>query len=536
MRREFLLNLSRFVLGVIANLQRRNQVEVDPKGVSAVEALDGLLYVVDRYVHIELEVDERLNIREHLARALKAELERHMASRFYRDHLLHVIDVFLLGNLLLDAQVSWLRGERKLLVDHLSTIIRQDVPGEDKADLCRRNWAVASLLHDMGYQVNLKSDGPTSIEKLKVYFALPTAGFKAKWLDPASLDSKNGKRDDCLEFVKNLAERLGEKQTKLEWLGKLAKSESLMEDHGVLSALRVTQLLVHAEMQESRSEEAPLQLLETYLPALHAMAHHNLFGDTVNIEHQPLSCILRLCDEMQEWERRRVDIEKVVKRLYLSIEEGEPDAMPEYGILDQLGTNLILEIRLRSVDNNSIDELEVTLPGDSCQMHFIMHYRSPIEARYDAITTFLSKAYSLQHVDLNMLEGDGRSPMMWFIRMMFPRPKEYRGITELDIYGIISQQVRGLPKLLQLRELSKIRAGLVCITQPQEPDPGALSSRSPSNADEIAIVVARSSGSNVRDGWLTFDPGPLVPLLVNLKREVLIKRTLGAESSWLGYG
>jgi hypothetical protein len=226
------------MLSVVAILRERNCIAKEIGTVSRTEVLDGLLAMVDRYAHVQLGVDERLHIREQLGRGLAPEVHRYLRQPFYRDHLLHVIDVFLLGNLMLDSRMCWLDDRPKTLADNITYLVSEDVAVDVRRLLpkdWRRDWAVASLLHDIGYQLG-SSHGVTEDERAGDFFAIDRPS-KYSWLDLRSARSS-------ISLTKKLHDMIGHfgaDDSTVWWLPP-AKTYD-MDDHGILSALRVAQLL-----------------------------------------------------------------------------------------------------------------------------------------------------------------------------------------------------------------------------------------------------------------------------------------------------
>ncbi|MCP4460910.1 MAG: hypothetical protein GY816_23250, partial [Cytophagales bacterium] len=327
LKRTFILNLSRFMLSVVALLQERLDISTRPPVVSPSEEIDSLLYLVDRFVHVELEVDEQLNIREHLSRQIAAEVHQHLTRPHYRDHLLHVIDVFLLGHLLLNTRLYWIQGEEIPLVEHLVKLASQKKNNDEEQPTLKnewiQNWAVASLLHDIGYQLGHGKSISREPDVWRRYFEL-TGPVSLPWLQ-FQYDEKDAPGSQCtdglLRFVEDLTKNICEQLQLTECLPHNVADFNL--DHGVLSALRVSQILSHAYYQNQPGEKPDTSKLSThYKHAIHAIAHHNLCHHKVSFDSHPLSCLLRICDELQEWDRHRVNIEKVVKHLYLDLQKG----------------------------------------------------------------------------------------------------------------------------------------------------------------------------------------------------------------------
>ncbi len=522
---EFRLQLARFMLGAVLILERGNAIDVgDPPAVSVAEEVDSLLYLIDRYVHVELGVDERLRVREHLTSGFTAEVELHLTKRFYRDHLLHVIDVFLLGHLLLRTRVALIDGEPRELLHELLELERLHPPlgvAPDDARLTPavwlRDWAVAALLHDLGYQVMPTLSSEVDTKRLKHYFRLSGTPRQA-WLGADS-----GQRWDS--FVARLAEELRvADQGRDAWLPPPEAFE--FKDHGVLSALRLAQVLVHAGSAEAPPGELDWTLLHGYRRALHASAHHNLFGVTVRLRNDPLACLLRLCDELQEWNRRRVNIEKSLKGLYLQIETGN-GGLEGHECLQALDVNVKLR-RLSPKDPADCgrrtfpaDGIEATLDAQAPAMGapprflFSLLYNDSAIADFEPTTTFLHKAYGLQHLDLCARAGGREVALHCRIVMVFPRPHEYGDFGELDLYALFTDQARELPRLRTWAHLDA-GAGLWSLPDNKKRD------------DRVVIVLAPRSDAGEREGVrLRIAPSTIFDEFVKFKKAELERRRRG---------
>jgi hypothetical protein len=266
-------------------------------------------------------------------------------------------------------------------------------------------------------------------------------------------------------------------------------------------------LLAHGDAEGSPwADPQPYPSLAEYRAALHAIAHHNLFGCAVHFSKEPLSCLLRLCDEVQEWGRRRVNIERLVKHLYLEIEEAGGEDLCSSEDLVSVRANVVFKHK-----PEQISEVDISVPAQDNMLQFWLSYRSPVEAHFDAITTFLSKAYNLEHVDL----ASTAPPVcaQWRVILCFPRPPEYRGLTELGIYSILRERIRGLPEL-ERRQFSSLPAGLSVLAD--------------LNDDCFAIVV--KGGLGERSGRQTCDPGGLREQIVAIKQQMLTGRLVDPDS------
>lgn len=500
-QRRFVQSLARFALSLVSRIEEGFGIDVTPPLVSAAEALDSLLHLVDRYVHVELGVDESLDVRRLLSRGLKAEIEHHLARRHYRDHLVHVVDVFLLGHLLLDTELCWLGGRTEPLEAHLCRL----VAAAGETFHWHREWAVAALLHDIGYQAFPADEQ----RRLGGTFFVLEGGRPPDWLvGPPAHASDGGGSGEVRRFVEELQGSLRRHADAASWLP--SDAAATPTDHGILSALRVAQLLVHAATAGAPSAEPPdPSRVKPYRAALHAISHHNRFNHPVHMRSHPLSALLRLCDELQEWGRRRVDIEQAVKELYLSIEGEISEGIPSHESLASLGASIGFEATDDRLSVRPILLRGTSQPaGGPPRLRFDLRYRDPAAASFDPVRTLLSKSYNLQHVGLGReTSGDGGPRMEIVLR--FPSPREYGHLREHDFYGLHAEETGRLPVLPTCGDASTARPGLCHIACSSE-----------GSGDAFAVIVEAEPGRS-RCGWLDLPPDDLLNGFDELKRRVL---------------
>ncbi len=514
LRRSFQASLARLMLDVIERCQRRLGLWTDEFGVSAEEKLDALLYLVDRYAHVDLGVDERFDIQDQLTRSLGAEVRLYLGRPSYRDHLAHVVDVFLLGHLLLHAQFKWGKAAvKRTFVGHISELRlgpNRDASLTHTEASWLQNWAVAALLHDVGYQALARDPGVPRDKVLAAYLDLPAQG--ALPAAPAEDDARFARRvrhtlQAALDGLTCIVAELPEYGLPFD---------ALMADHGILSALRIVQSLnlpagVSGDGPETRFDFSQ----RGYVQAFHAIATHNLAGITVGFETHPLACLLRLCDEVQEWQRHRVDIESMVKRFYLRISALDDEPFNAFDLFRAVRANVRLLDDATKTEPSLLVELAV--PGDARNVPFAfrLDYEDAVRAKFDPLRVVLSKAYGLQQVGLAVSEA-GHFPLRWSIDLHFPRPPAYGNLTEYDIFALFTERVRDLKLLRRFDSAEEADGGLVLVA------PTGATSSPPE--DVFGIVVTGAATEDDRHGWLIADPSPAFAKLEAFRREVLRPR------------
>lgn len=238
------------------------------------------LYILSEYAYREIGVHWELRIFERLSRQLYHELPLYAGGDFYRDHLYHVVDVCLLGELLLRSlQPAASSDQPESLTEYAARCAKVSPSGQ-----LLQNWYVAALCHDLGYIIE------------QVGNVLKPAGeINGEGLDDLLEKTKQG-LDQGKESLRHTIEEAlaatdpsGPKYPADE----LKKAEPT--DHGIVAWLHLSHWL--RQIDPSKTSLAH---------ALQAVLRHNLPDQEVTICDEPLSVLLILCDHLQEWGRPRV--------------------------------------------------------------------------------------------------------------------------------------------------------------------------------------------------------------------------------------
>lgn len=274
------------------------------------------LYVLGEYAYHEIGVHRELNLFERLTRQLTYELSLYSAGGYYRDHLYHVMDVCLLGELLLRSEIADPPAGYKVntLADLICELSKShavvgacpedsDVILESKSLL--ENWYVASLCHDLGYVVERAGR-----------LLEPVGRIRGPGLDEFWTTTEKGLESGQESVSKAARDRLSS-----SW-PPCASEEEIAEagpaDHGVVSWLHLQEWL-------DRTKQPGGSLAH----ALTAVLRHNLHSQKVDIYREPLTLLLMLCDQMQEWGRPRVEPKPLAKGVMEALRFSERTAMDE---------------------------------------------------------------------------------------------------------------------------------------------------------------------------------------------------------------
>ncbi len=517
LKRAFILSLTRYWLWAISLVQRRFDIRPDDKSVSTSELFDALIHLVDRYAHVELGVDECLDLRRNLLKGAAPDIQNNTTARFYRDHLTHVIDVFLLGDIILRTHCTWSDETSEPLAVHLHQLRQganavSSVPGDvwpKDGKSWHACWAVASLLHDIGYHHSAlcripRADRNGAEPAWMRYWDLSSRRWQ-EWKQAHMAGEQRGDIDAASRaFAQKLAEDL---DGDMDWLRLLADTDGHV-DHGVLAALRLAQISKYAEQpSEDAGEESPIR--NRLLPAIHAIAYHNLADREVQISESPLSCLMRLCDELQDWGRKRVNLEKTVRRLQVDLLDlPDPNgALPCHDMLERLHANIYF---VPAPSGGERLQIQLDSNHETPHFNFQMYYADAVIGQFDATLTLLSKAYKLQHVDLSSAaDRPLQRGLCWSIELCFRTPQEYHGLTEYDIYSLFAEHTRAFPLLTGERHSN----GSIGLTRLQ-PD-GAF-------RDRFRITLSGAARSKFRQGWFTQDPRGVFAEFAAFKERILV--------------
>jgi hypothetical protein len=159
--------------------------------------VEDLIWALSQYGYQVLGVDRRIHLASHIRHGARGEPSLHMTREFYRDHFFHTVEVCLLGDVFLS------------LINRRHHTVKAFRPTKEM----RRQWHVASLLHDIGYAVDV------------------TKGLR-DWLDFFASTSFASLGEHLSEALKSMGAGLG---PFYESLG-FKEEDKPWEDHGLVGA------------------------------------------------------------------------------------------------------------------------------------------------------------------------------------------------------------------------------------------------------------------------------------------------------------
>jgi hypothetical protein len=311
-RMEWARNLSILVLSQLRwcrNLifQRRDEIEGRDvfrkiekfKEVSSEEELMAKIGLVEEYAYTVYGLDRDMRFKEKLFSLFPFEVVLYLMKPAFRDHLFHVLQVYLLGELLLESILPLKNtpGESDRLWKEWTKPINEKHKGLRELEargLLGKNWVFAALFHDIGFiydairQVITQTASPQSQELKNAFEELKFALF--------TIDEDFHKSDEFKELK-----------------SETDASDILPEhmDHGVFGAIEGKAL--HNKLFKNVNEHNDLSW------AIKAIYKHNLGGVTIDYNNEPLSFLLFLCDHLQEWDRPRGDRAKMAQEFVFSL-------------------------------------------------------------------------------------------------------------------------------------------------------------------------------------------------------------------------
>jgi len=400
-----------------------------------VDTLHALLWSVCEFGHAALGLDRRIDLEHHLGLAAMEQPALYGLKRFYRDHLNHVIQVCLTGWLLMETQFG---DPPKRLWMHVAEKMR--LSGWDELGAWRHvlaQWFLAALLHDVGYVIEV---GKGWTELLK--------RFQSKSLTRLHEDVQ-----------KHLGELSSVATGITEW--EYQTDDRPGEDHGVISAIHVRERLADLGRKRSVGE---------FSHAIAAMAHHNHFSRKIPFDGEPLGVILVLADELQEWDRPWMDLDRVPLAL---------SAMP---VSRGAGQSSWCE-PLASVKGNIRLECDsdhrLSLCCTAGALEFRLDYAREVHRHDGIFMAWLGRSATLQRLDLEGMPCEVR-----YVMRSDVRPPE-----DLPRRRPDEPQMERLRRLVHEKRVWQVEPWLPGEHPPAPPGPAAVEYRCHEGHEDVILNV-----------------------------------------------
>jgi hypothetical protein len=215
------------------------------------------------------------------------------------------------------------------------------------------NWFLTSLFHDVGYAADVIPQSVRSITYLK-----------SRYLEQLRNEVLAARRR--VGLLINEAALAGFLQTEEDGL-----------DHGVLGYLHLKEILDSGIREASRRQR--------FSPACQAILKHSL-KVPIEIASEPLSGLLILCDELQEWERPRISSRSFAARSREITSGGEQVEVP-LGVISESLT--LTGLRIRGG--------QFVFTGD--ELECVLTYRPPEIGKFWPQVIWVEKCHNLQRLN-----------------------------------------------------------------------------------------------------------------------------------------
>jgi len=333
------------------------------------EVLRSVIWLISEFGHTALNINRHIDIEHNLLLLAQQQPALFGLKDHYRDHMNHVIQVCLTGWLLLETRLGVHR-----LYESFPTLKGTDdnspATNKDNSEWFKNilaKWFVASLLHDVGYITSI-GDGWMKL----------LGSFRTK-----SLDSVQKEMRESLKYSIN---RHLHKRSQ-DFLPK----EPDYEDHGVVSALHISEL-IHAIDSEKPEK------YEEYFSTFHAVAFHNKSKECIVYVDDPLTVLLVICDEIQEWGRPTVDKNNLSLNLAINSQQ-ENECW--YDSIESLSVNIKTDY------DGMKEQLRLSLINDD-PLRCTIKYKDTIYRNNSIFNVWLARSESVQRLNLK------QSPLMGF--------------------------------------------------------------------------------------------------------------------------
>jgi hypothetical protein len=318
--------LSYFVLPQIqgAGNGERPDLPTEPEGNAADHAR---LVLLCEWAHTR-GVPRTLPLETWLTKTYESELALYALSGkgSHRQHLFHVQDECLLGCVLLYS--CWKDQPKETYLEKLSAT-SGDFDEKNTIDLLLCNWFVAALLHDIGYALQVIPQGLEALSESMVR-AL----------------------GDMVDDIRQLLSQAPNKIADYDPTPTRASSHLEIGDHAHVSMATV---LAHLRLLNDQWRTA-----SAYNQAAAAIIDHDSQNAPIDYAADPLSMLIVLCDQLQDWGRPRLDASALARNFLSNLrkppkERYEPLSIQELFTSSHLYVNAQLDESCNLVHPTSAD-------------------------------------------------------------------------------------------------------------------------------------------------------------------------------------
>lgn len=273
-------------------------------------------------------------VKKNLDFFIASELHNLANNPNYRDHLIHSINVFLLGHYIFNVNSDFFERKEIFInesVDRSFNISTNalttrpvSISRTEKKKIFNFSWLVASLLHDLGYICENLKQAVTELNIIKNQF--PFLGYRLIFRPKLKIEKCQSALDLLKDYFKQLNK--DEELNEFDFSKFLTISDKKYRvNHGISSAITYLNNMIAKQRTQNwmdtgiylnyinwgANRAIALAMALHDLPKLKKIAKRekidnfsNLCKLKVKITKDPLTVFLILCDSLQDWDRERV--------------------------------------------------------------------------------------------------------------------------------------------------------------------------------------------------------------------------------------
>lgn len=323
----------------------------------------------------KIKLDARFEIKEWLEHLLERELFLSITKKRHRDHLLHACRIALLGERILMGKITYDGDKEFRLLDLVRELLKKqedtqkllDIYEVDTADnealdgKILQVWYIAALFHDVGFIYEAFTE---AWRNLQVLIQFPN--FKEMYLDVEKV---------LLNFKKGFSVSEVRAEHKSEFTREF--------DHSKIGACLISNLL---------SESNLICDMAAFI------TDHHSSNETLEFSKRPLSFLLVLLDEIQEWQRPVLG--RKIHDQILSEKISNLSPFIEYPKVDP-------ELESISLSSDSKVDFEIKMENGKLNLGFILDYGDKASVLEKTNFSYPLMLY-LKYKDLQRLRIDKR--------------------------------------------------------------------------------------------------------------------------------
>ena len=366
---------------VTTDEKKEHTYEIKKEGkelkISEEPSFEQLIKKISDYAYDTRELDGRFEIKTWLENLLERELFLSITKKRHRDHLLHACRMALLGERILQGKIIYDYGKGFRLLDLVRELFRKQkdtqkllklyevdtLNNEDLDKIILRVWFIAALFHDVGFIYEAFTEVWKNLKDIMKY-----PNFKEMHLDIEKALANFKKRFS----VSDVREKLYESKFTREF------------DHSKIGACLISNLLGESNLICDMAA---------------FITDHHSSNETLEFTERPLSFLMVLLDEIQEWQRPVLG--RKLRDQILSEKISKLSPFIEY-------SDVKPELECISLSSDNDKDFEIKMKNGNLSLDFTLDYGDNIAVLEKTDFSFPLMLY-LKYKDLQRLRiGDER--------------------------------------------------------------------------------------------------------------------------------